>query len=165
MADHGQPPDEWLTLTEAAAWTRHTREALRQRVRRETLPATKGNDGVLRVHLRDLADLPPPDESTADHGQLDDGATAVAVDVLAATVADLRADLGRTRTALDIANADRLAVHGHVVRADAIAAAEAKRADAAEARLAAAEAALTEARTPWGVRIIRAWRSRDGTGR
>lgn len=154
MADRGQPPDEWLTLTEAAARTGHTREALRQRVRRETLPATKGNDGVVRVHLRNLADLPPPDESMVDHGQADD----VALDVLIATVADLRADLGRTRTALDTAVTDRLADHGRAVRADVLAVAEARRADAAEAKLTAAEAALAEARTPWAVRIIRAWR-------
>ena len=158
MADHGQPPDEWLTLTEAAARTGYTREALRQRVRRETLPATKGNDGVVRVHLRDLADLPPPGESTADHGQADDVTTAVALDALVATVADLRADLARTRIALDMASADRLADHGRAVRADAVAAAEAKRADVAEAKLTAAEAALAEARTPWTLRIVRAWR-------
>ena len=164
MADHGQPPDELLTLTEAATRTGYTREALRQRVRRGTLPATKGNDGVVRVHPRDLADLAPPDESTADHGQYDDVTAAVALDVLVATAADLRADLERTRTALDTAAADRLADHGRAARADAVAAAEARRADVAEARLAAVETALAEARMPWAVRIIRAWRSRDGAG-
>jgi len=158
MVDHGQPPDGWLTLTEAAARTGHTREALRQRVRRETLPATKSNDGIVRVHLRDLADLPPPDESTADHGQPDDAATGVALDALIATVADLRADLGRTRTALDTATADHLVDRGRAAHAEALAVAEARRADLAEVRLAAAEAALAEARTPWAVRIIRAWR-------
>ncbi len=161
MADHGQSPDRWLTLTEAAARTGHTREALRQRVRRETLPATKGNDGVVRVHLRNLADLPSPDESTADHGQLDGSATSVVLDALIATVDDLRADLGRTRTALDTAVADRLADRGQATWAEALAAAEARRADVAETRLTAAEAALAEARTPWAVRIIKAWRRGD----
>lgn len=158
MADHGQPPDGWLTLTEAAARTGYTREALRQRVRRETLPATKSNDGVVRVHMRDLADLPPPDESTADHGQPDDVAMGVALDALIATVADLRADLGRTRTTLDTTTADYLADRGRTAHAEALAVAEARRADTAEARLSVAEAALAEARTPWAVRIIQAWR-------
>ncbi|MBA2717517.1 MAG: hypothetical protein H0U51_10775 [Propionibacteriales bacterium] len=148
------PDDQWLTLTDAAARCGYTREALRQRVRRGSLRATKGNDGQLRVQARALADLPPPDMSGVDPGQ-DDNAT---LDVLASTVADLRTDLERTRTALDTALADRLADHGRAERAEAQATAEATRAVVAEARLAAAEAALAEARLPWVVRLMRAMR-------
>lgn len=157
MADPGQPPTEWLTLSKAAARTGHTRETLRQRVRRGKLAVVKGNDGLLRVHVRDLADLPPPDESAADPGQPDNTTLAN----LVAAVADLHADIGRTRMALGVAAADR----GQVAAAEAMAAAETRRADVAEARLTAAEAraaaaetALAEARTPWAVRIVRAWR-------
>lgn len=160
MDNPGQPPDGWLTLTEAAARTGYTREALRQRVRRDTLAAVKGNDGVLRVKAADLADLPPPDEAPDNQGQPGDATTVVALDVLAATVADLRADLGRMRTTLDTAVADRLDSHGRAERAEGRAVAEASGAAAAEVRLAVVEAALAEARTPWTVRIIRAWRSR-----
>ena len=159
MDNPGQSPDGWMTLTEAAARTGHTREALRQRVRRDTLPHTKGNDGVLRVHIRDLADLAPPDESTADPGHLGDAALGAALDTLAATVADLRADLVHARSALDTALVDRLADHGRAERAEERAKAEADRAAVAEARLTRAEADLAELRTPWMVRIIRAWRS------
>lgn len=155
----GQPPDDlWLTLTDAAARSGHTREALRQRIRRGRLRATKGNDGQLRVRARDLADLPPPDPSGADPGQHDGMALDVTVDVLASTVADLRADLERTRTALDTAMDGRMVDRGRAERAEAQAVAEAARAVAAEARLAAAESALTEARQPWVVRVIRAVR-------
>ncbi len=151
------PPDGWLTLTEAAAHTGHTREALRQRIRRRSLAASKGNDGQLRVQARDLADLPPPDPTVADPGQHDGAALDATLDVLTATVADLRADLERTRTALDKAQADRLADHGRAERAEAQATAETARATLAENRLATVEAALAEARTPWAVRVIRAW--------
>ena len=166
----GQPPDgQWLTLTDAAARCGHTREALRQRVRRGNLRVIKGNDGRLRIHARDLTDLPPPDVSADDPGQTPDttrdatgddpgqhgDATVDAtLDILAATLADL----ARTRTVLDVVQADHLADRGRAERAEAQAAAEARRADAAEARLAAAEAALTEARLPWIVRVVRAMR-------
>lgn len=98
------------------------------------------HDGQLRVRARDLADLPPLDVSGADPGQHDGAALNATLDVLAATVADLRAD------------------HGRAERAEAQAAAESARADAAEARLTAAESALAEARQPWIVRVIRAMR-------
>jgi hypothetical protein len=173
MDNHGQPaPDGWITLTEAAARSGHSREALRQRVRRGSLAARKGNDGVLRLDPRDLADLPPPDASMVDRQDESDESKADRVDefaatlaVLGETVADLRADLVRTRTALDTAQADRLADHGRAERAEAQAtaereklAAETARASAAEARAVAAETALAEARTPWLVRVIRAAR-------
>jgi chromosome segregation ATPase len=114
-----------------------------------------GNDGVLRIDLRSLGDLPPPD---TDHGQTADDREDTALTVLRTTVDDLRTDLERTRTALDKAMADRLDDHGRAERAETRAAAEASRADAAERRLEAAEAALAEARTPWAVRLVRAFR-------
>lgn len=159
----GHPPiGSWLTLTDAAARSGHSREALRQRIRRGNLRARKGNDGQLRVQARDLADLPTPDVSADDPGQTPDAyvdaITYATLDVLVATVADLRTDLGRMRTALDKALDDRLIDCGRAERAEAQMAAEARRADAAEARLVAAEAALTEARLPWIVRVVRAIR-------
>ncbi len=157
MDDPGHPLDGWLTLTEAAARTGHTREALRQRVRRNTLPVIKGNDGILRVKAADLADLPPSDD-TPDNP---DATTVVALDILASTVADLRADLARMRTALDATHAERLGSHGRAERAEAQAVAATAQAAAAEARLTVIEATLAEARTPWAVRLIRAWRTRS----
>ena len=103
----GLSADGWLTLTEAAARTGHTREAIRQRIRRGSLRAVKDNSGVLRIGARDLADLPPLDATTDDQGDANDTATDAALAVLVATVADLRADLGQTRTALDAALTDR----------------------------------------------------------
>jgi len=159
----GQPPDEqWLTLTDAAARCGHTREALRQRVRRGSLRAIKGNDGQLRIQTRDLADLPPPDATRdatgADPGQHDSATLVATTDATPDMLATTLADLARTRTALDTAQADHLADRGRAERAEAQAAAEARRADAAEARLAAVEAVLTEARLPWIVRVVRAIR-------
>lgn len=157
--DQGRPPDDqWMTLTEATQRSGHTREALRQRVRRGTLPATKGNDGQLRIQARDLADLPPPDTTTDDHGQGNDATTEAALAILVATVADLRADLERTRTTLEVALADRLADHGRAERAEAQVKAEMACAAIAETRLATVEVALAEARLPWIVRVIRAVR-------
>ena len=156
------PPDTWLTLTEAAARTGHTRDAIRQRIRRRSLPATKGNDGQLRVQARDLADLPPPDMSADDPGQPANVTPDATPGVLLATLADLRTTVDDLRTTLaatlDKARADHLADHGRAERAEAQAAAEATRANTLEVRLAVAEAALAEARTPWAVRVIRAWR-------
>lgn len=155
MDDH---PDAWLTLTEAAARSGYTREAIRQRIRRHKLPASKGNDGQVRVRARDLADLPPPGLSTHDPGQTADVTTDAALAVLLATVDDLRTTVDNLRTTM-VTTADKALVdHGRAERAEAQAIAEAARATRAEARLAAAEIALAEARTPWAVRIIRAWR-------
>src|SRR3954468_17881393 len=64
----------WPTLTEAAARSGYTREALRLRVRRRKLRAIKGNDGVVRIDPVGLADLPPPDLSGEDdQGRPEDG--------------------------------------------------------------------------------------------
>src|SRR4051812_10484707 len=107
--DQGRPPDgpEWLTLTDAAARSGYSRDALRQRIRRGTLPHTKDNVGQLRVRARDLADLPPPDTSPDDPersggtatdipGRTRDVAGSVALDVLRSAMDDLRDDLERT---------------------------------------------------------------------
>ncbi len=162
MDDQGRPGDGswWLTLTEAAGRTGYSRDALRQRIRRGKLSANKGNDGQLRVQARDIGDLPPADLSVDDQEQADNASMDVALNVLRATLDDLRTDLVRTRTALDKALVDRLTDHGRAERAEAQAAADSARAAVAEARLAAAEAALVETRTPLVLRVIRAFRSR-----
>jgi len=164
-SDPGQ--SGWLTLTEAARRSGHSREALRQRVRRGRLRSQMGNDGQLRVREQDLADLPPT--STDDQGDSAPAVPETVLDVLRATVDDLRSalndtrqDLERTRTTLDAAQADRLVDRGRAERAEAQAEAASARAAAAEARLAAAEAALAEARTPWTVRVVRGLRPRTG---
>ena len=134
--DPGRTMSGWLTLTEAAALTGHTREAIRQRVRRGSLPAVKGNDGVLRVGARDLADLPPPDATVVDRADTGDTTVDAALAALVATVADLR-------TTLDKSRADHLVDHG--------------RAERAEAQAAAAEAREAEVRT----RVSQVERERD----
>jgi len=160
-----EPLDGWLTLTAAAARTGHTREAIRQRVRRGVLRATKGNDGVLRVTVRDVVMIPTPDVSSSNPGQDAGDTPVIALAVLTATmddqrttIADQRTALDGLRTALDKAHADHLVDRGRAERAEAQAAAEGGRATVTEARLVAAEIALAEARTPWAIRVIRAWR-------
>lgn len=164
MDDTEQPSDAWMTLREAAARTGHTKDAIRQRVRRRSLRATKGNDGVVRVSARDLADLPPPDAfpdaTTDDHGQAHMDALAATLDGLRTTLDKTMDNLGHTRSALDAARADHLVAHGRAERAEAEAAASRTRAEAAEARAANIELALSEARIPWAVKIIRAVRGR-----
>lgn len=144
----------WLTLTEAAAKTGYSREALRLRVRRGKLKAQKGNDGTIRVDPAELATLQSSDVSTDDQEDVQD----ITLDVLAAAMADLRTDLDRTRTALETAQSDRLVDRGRAERAEAEAIAERARAERGEARIAVLEAALDEARIPWLIRVIRAIR-------
>ena len=140
----GRPPDGWLTLTEAAARTGHTREAIRQRVRRGSLRAVKGNDGVLRLDTRDLADMPPPDataaDQEADQGDAGSASTVATLADLVATVADLRTTADTTRMALDKSHTDHLADRGRAERAEAQVEAEAARVTVAEAREAEARA-------------------------
>lgn len=154
--DRGQPSagPEWLTLTEAAARSGYSREALRQRVRRGSLASQRRNtDGQIVVRAADLADIPPAEIATPDdRGRLEDATEVVAlavlretVDDLRLTVADLNADLGRTRTALDAAHAASLVDRGRAERAEAEAA-------AAATRVATGEAAATEARAIAGRR-------------
>ena len=161
-ADQGQPgtAPQWLTLTEAAIHSGYSRDAIRQRIRRGTLKATKGNGGQLRVQARDLDDLPPPDTSPDDQGRPEDRSAELAMDVLRTTVDELRIDLERTRTTLDAAQTDRLNDRGRAERAEAQAKAQEDRAAVAEARLTASEAALAEAQTPLLLRVIRAVRGR-----
>lgn len=157
--------DSLLTLTEAAARTGHTREALRQRVKRGSLQSMKGNDGQVRVHLRDLGDLPPPGEIGVDPDQANNATTDVTLAVLFATVADLQADLGRTRSTLDKAVADHLVDLGQVQEraAQAITERDQARQEREEARVRAARAegtasalreALAEARRPFWQRWL-----------
>jgi TPP-dependent pyruvate/acetoin dehydrogenase alpha subunit len=80
---------------------------------------------------------------------------------------DLRDDLGQARSDLAQAIADRLVDRGRAERAEAEAAAERVRREAAEVitaaereRREAVEAALTEARTPWPLRLLRELRRR-----
>lgn len=160
-----KPEQEWPTLTAAARSTGYSRDALRQRIRRGKLRAVKGNrDGLIRIDPADLADLPSP-ETVDDQEGDEDVSTELAVDVLRSTVDDLRSTvndlrqgLERTRTTLDAVQADRLVDRGRAERAEAQAAAERTRAETAEARLSTVEAALAEARQPWMVRVIRAFR-------
>ena len=121
------PLDGWLTLTEAAAHTGHTREAIRQRIRRGSLPASKGNDGQLRVQRRDLADLPPPDATTDDHGQPRNATRDATADVPLVSLADLRMTVDDLRTTLVVTLDKALADQGRAEQAEA-------RADQAEAR-------------------------------
>lgn len=155
MDDPGHPPTgpEWLTLTEAAARSGYSRDALRQRVRRGSLASQRRNtDGQIVVRAADLADMPPAESvSPVDQGQAGDATEVVAlavlretVDDLRSTLADLTADLGRTRTALDNAHAASLVDRGRAERAEAEAAAAAGR--AASGETAAAEAQASAAR-------------------
>ena len=160
MDDPRPTTDSLLTLTEAAAHTGHTREALRQRVKRGSLQSVKGNDGQVRVHLRDLGDLPPPDETGVDPGQVGDTATDATLIVLVATVADLRTDLGHARSTLDKAVADHLVNLGQAQEraAQAITERDQARQEREDARVRAARAegtasalreALAEAQRPF----------------
>ena len=164
MRDQGvtmvdQWDEGWLTLTEAAARSGYSREALRLRVRRGKLKSSKGNDGTIRVLVSELVTLPPP-EAPADDTADDQGDVQVAaIEVLRSTVDDLRSELNATRSALETARSDLLADRGRAERAGAEATAEKARAERAEARLTAVEAALEEARTPLVVRLVRAFRS------
>ncbi len=122
----GRSPDGWLTLTEVATRTGYTRDAIRQRVRRGVLRATKGNDGVLRVDAGNLADIPPPVMSGDNPGQDDGDALVAALSVLnttlndqGAAMHDLRTTVDMLRTALDKATSDRLVDHGRAERAEA----------------------------------------------
>lgn len=156
------PGRDWLTLSEAAAQTGYSREALRLRVRRGTLRSRKGNDGTVRVDPSELGSLPPLDGSS-DVQEDDRGdVQGAAMDVLVSTVADLRTDLEVARSSLESARSDQLLDRGRAERAEAQAAAQMDRAERAEARLEAAERALEEARTPLVIRMIRALRSGKG---
>ena len=162
MDDRDRPRDDpgLLTLTEAAARSGHTRIAIRQRVRRGSLPATKGNDGVVRLRTADVDGLPPPDVAGDDHDQPEAEAMGVALDVLRSTVDDLRSDRDRMRTALDETRDELAAERLRAALAEERTMAATARTTVAEARLAMAEAALAEARVPLVLRIMGAIRGR-----
>jgi hypothetical protein len=79
-----------LTLTEAAARSGYSREALRQRVRRGSLISQRRNtDGQIVIRVADLADIPPAEPlSTDDCGQPGDATEVAALAVLRETVDD-----------------------------------------------------------------------------
>ena len=162
MDDCDRPQDDpgLLTLTEAAARSGHTRIALRQRVRRGSLPATKGNDGVVRLRTADVDGMPPPDVAGGDHDQPEVEAVGVALAVLRSTVNELRDDRDRMRTALDEARDELAAERLRAALAEERMVAATARTTVAEARLAAAEATLAEARVPLVLRVIAALRGR-----
>jgi len=169
MDDLGHDGRGWPTLSEAAARSGYTREALRLRARRGKLKVLKDNTGQIRVDPRALADLPPPDTTLDDHGQPGDGSESLTpddlratLDVLRSTLDDLRVNLGQARSDLAQAQSDRLVDRGRAERAEAEAAIEKGRREAAEAAIAVererrekAEADLEKARTPWLLRTIR----------
>ena len=169
MDDRDRPRDDpgLLTLTEAAARSGHTRIALRQRVRRGTLPSIKGNDGVVRIRAADVDGLPPPDAATDDQDQPEAEAVAAALDAMRQAMDDTRADRDRAWSSLDHVRSDLEAARSSLAAeslraalAEEKAMAATTRTAMAEARLAAAEAALAEARVPLLLRVIAALRRR-----
>lgn len=162
MDNRDRPRDDpgLLTLTEAAARSGHTRIALRQRVRRGSLPATKSNDGMLRIRTADVDGLPPPDTTTDDHDQPDAEAMGAALDAMRQATDDARTDRDQARTALDAARDELAAERLRATLAEERTTAATARTTAAEARLAVAETALAEARVPLVLRIVAAIRGR-----
>jgi hypothetical protein len=96
------PEDRLYLLSEAAELTGSTVEAIRQRIRRRTIRAIKGNDGRVRVRLteEDIAALkaarPSGQPSEQPSGRQDEDSNAIKAlrDHLNAT----REDLARERT-------------------------------------------------------------------
>ena len=148
-----------LTLTAAATRSGHTRAALRQRVRRGTLSAVKGNDGILRVRSEDIDGLPPSEATTDDHEQPEDP-MVMAMDILRTNADELRDDRDRAVSSLDATRDELTAERLRAALAEERAGAAVAQAVAAEARLAAAEAALAEAHVPLVLRVIAALRRR-----
>ena len=127
MDDQGRTTGaSWPTLSEAAAQTGYSLEALRFRARRGKLRGIKGNDGVTRLDPAGLADLPPPEQSTDDPGRSEEVEPQPTQDDLPTTLAVLRSsldkaldDLGQARSALDRSQEDRLVDRGRAERAEA----------------------------------------------
>jgi hypothetical protein len=89
--------DKLYLLSEAAERSGATVEAIRQRIRRGTLHAIKGNDGRVRVKLTDadIAALTAARPSERPSGQPDEDSSAIKV--LEVYVNALREDLARER--------------------------------------------------------------------
>lgn len=160
-------------MPEAAKLTGLTVDALRKRASRGKLEQVKGNDGTVRVRLTtaDLAAIgretsshspdlsgrvPPVDVELHERAAKAEGEAVGLRDSLARVQQQMDATIATAEARLEALNAALLQTAVAEERTGAAAA----RAAAAEIRLAEVEAALAEARTPWTVRIIRAWRSR-----
>jgi hypothetical protein len=173
-------PGRLLTLTEAAALSGYSREALRLRVRRGRLPAVRGNDGLVRVKASDLTDLPPvtsddPEDTPAvtpddredawleAQGQRAK-ATRARIDRARIELAGLRDRLEKERE-VSAERATQLAVmeakHQAAVEAQRVATEARER---AEARLAVIEEELREARRPLWERLVLAIRGPKAAG-
>ena len=159
--------DGLYDLPEAAKLTGLTVDALRKRASRGKLEQIKGNDGVVRVRLT-TADLAAIGRETSSHGPDMSGLVelherAAKAEGEAITLRDTLARMERQAdAATSLADVRLEALSAALLRTATIeerAKAEADRAAAAEARLVRVEAELAEVRTPWMVRIIRAWRS------
>lgn len=156
---------------EAAKLTGLTVDALRKRASRGRLEQVKGNDGTVRVRLTS-ADLATISRETSGHSpDMSGHVLTVKVNLHEraaraegeATV--LRDALARVQQQADVAtslaDARLEALNVALLRTATVeerGKAEADRAATAEARIVRVEAELAEVRTPWIVRIIRAWR-------
>lgn len=92
--DHARDREQRLTLSEAAEVLGTTKDAVRMRVRRETLRSEKGEDGRVYVFLYPTTNNvhPEPEVETGD-------APRELVEVLRAQVEDLRVRLDREQEA------------------------------------------------------------------
>ena len=161
--------DRLYDLPEAAKLTGLTVDALRKRASRGKLEHVKGNDGTVRVRLTaaalDAIHREAPSRSPDMSGLAELHERAAKAEGEAAV---LRESLSRVQMQADASAATaevrlealNVALVQTAITEERTAAAVA-RAAAAEARLAAVETALAEARTPWMVRIVRAWRFRS----
>ena len=165
--------DRLYDLPEAAKLTGLTVDALRKRASRGKLEHVKGNDGTVRIRLTtaalDAIRREAPSHSPDLSGLIELHERASRAEGEAAILRDTLVRVqGHADAATEMATARSEALQTALLQtaiAEERANAAAKRAADAEARLARTQADLTEARTPWAVRIIRAWRSRDGAGR
>lgn len=185
--DQSQPvanldPHRLVTLTEAAGLTGLSSEAIRLRIKRGSLQATRGNDGRHLVRVSDLSDLPPsrdqsrqppsnqtrPDATTHDWPLGDQSSRLT--DQLAEVLAKLEALRSEDRQRAETAEAEAKRLVEDVaqlrerlakVDAEKVAAMDARQ--VAEAARERAEAELREARLPWPdrlARVVQAFRRR-----
>lgn len=192
-----RPPDDrprLVTMAEAAEMTGQTVEAIRSRVRRKTLRATKGNHGFWMVHIEDLHTGRPPmtvaDRPAADHGRpaptgaadhsadrrptADDrvpdhleellAETRRRADAAEARVATVEAEAREARRLADQRAEEVAGLRERIGRVEADRRAAESAADRAERRLSAAEAALHQAQLPWHERLARLVQAFRGRG-